>query len=223
MLTDSQVLMLARELNHLLWTDDAPIIPSDVATIICHDPGVEISRKNMQCVAHTVVCAGLLLRCGESVSTRAGSALVVFPEQRRDEKPHFVMKHWWFTTSSGLCDLSLNLSDFSAHKPAIFANRNITDPSWRVSFKDDFRRAMEEAEKCHAAQNCGVFYQTDNKMTVTLQQFEPELAKTFSGAEQRNVQLRFIDLIEHCERLLDGAPTLIQTPQIDAWRMLACR
>jgi hypothetical protein len=221
MLSDSQVLTLATELNHLLWSDDPPQMTPDVAEVMRNDPMFELSRVNMHCVAHSAVCAGLMLRMGETVTTRCGSALVVYPEQKQFEKPHFVMKHWWMTTSTGLCDFSLNLNGCSAHRPVIYANRNVADPCWKVSFKHDFRRSMEEAEKCHTAKVCGVFYQTDNKMSVTQQEFEPEMAKTFSAARKRNVPLRFIDIIDHCERLLGGGQSLKGLPQEQAWRHLA--
>jgi hypothetical protein len=220
-LTYAQVLALADELNHLLWTDDPPQITPDIAAIIRDDPNFQFSRLNMNCQAHSAVCAALMLRMGERVMTRAGSALVVYPEQREFEKPHFVMKHWWMSTASGVCDFSLNLTEFSAHRAVIFANRNVAAPSWEVSCKQDFRRAMEEARKCQAAKQCGVFYQTDNSLTVTREEFEPELVKTFSAARKRDVPLRFLDIIEHCELLLKGGPSVKDLSQQEAWQQLA--
>ena len=92
----------------------------------------------MHCVAHAIVCAGLMLRRGEKVATRAGSALVVYPEQTKYEKPHFVLKHWWITTSNGVCDFSLNLEGLSKHKPVIFRNTNLASPTWKVAFNERF-------------------------------------------------------------------------------------
>lgn len=111
-LQDAQVVALAAELNHLLWTDEPPKITPDVAKVMETDPTFNLSRVNMNCVAHAAVCAGLMLRMGETVTNRCGSALVVYPEQGQFEKPHWVMKHWWMTTSAGLCDLSLNTMEF---------------------------------------------------------------------------------------------------------------
>ena len=220
-LSDSQVIALASELNHLLWTDDAPEVAPDIAKVMRDDPMMELSRLNMHCQAHSAVCAGLMLRRGDTVTTRGGSALVVFPEQRQFDKPHFVMKHWWISTSAGLCDLSLNLTEFSKHKAVIFGNKNVADPNWRVAFKDEFKRTFEDAAKSHAAGICGVFYQTDAKLLVTREEFEPEWVKVFSAAKKRSVPLRFIDIIEHCERLLNGGETLAQLPQVEAWTRLA--
>jgi len=158
MLNDTQNVALAAELNHLLWTNDPPEITPDVAACLRDDPGMEFSGVNMQCAAHSVVCAGLMLRLSEKVTTRGGSALVVYPEQKQFEKPFVVMKHWWISNSLGLCDFSLNLGSYSAHKPIIYRNRNVADLRRRISFRDDFRQAMSEAEESHAARIHGVFY-----------------------------------------------------------------
>lgn len=215
-----QVLSLARELNHLLWTEDPPDVPKEVATAAATHPDFEILGTNMECVAHAMVCAGIFLRKGEKVVTRGGSALVVYPEQLASEEAHFVMKHWWITTSAGLCDLSLNLKGFSAHKPVIFANRNIADERWAVSFTHDFSRALKEARSCQAAKGFGVFYQTDAKKSVTLSGIEEDLEKNFPPASKQNLPLRFIDIVDHCERLLDGGESLVKLPQAEAWRTL---
>jgi hypothetical protein len=220
-LDGQQVVILARELNHLLWTEDAPEIPAEVAAATISEPHLEILGTNMQCVAHAVVCAGIFLRQGEKVVTRGGSALVVYPELDASEEPHFVMKHWWITTSAGLCDLSLNLKGLSSHKPVVFANRNVADNRWKVSFTHDFSRALRDARNCHAAKGFGVFYQTDAKKSVTLSGIEADLAKEFSAAlKQGGVQLRFIDIVEHCERVLEGGQSLQMHPQMEAWRWL---
>ena len=220
-LDDLQVIALASELNHLLWTDEPPEMTPDIARVMRDDPTMELSRLNMHCQAHSAVCAGLMLRRGDTVTTRGGSALIVFPEQRQFDKPHFVMKHWWISTSAGLCDLSLNLTEFSKHKAIIFGNKNVADPNWRVAFKDDFKRTFEDAAKSHASGTCGVFYQTDAKLSVTREEFEPEWVKVFSAAKKRGIPLRFIDIIEHSERLLKGGESLRHLPQQEAWKHLA--
>ena len=218
-LSDSQVIVLAAELNHILWTTDTPQLDPEIAVTCGAD--VQLIGGNFQCVAHSVVCAALLLRRGENVITRAGSALVVYPEQRRSERPHFIAKHWWITTSEGLCDLSLNLEGLSAHKPIIFGNRNLSDSKWKVVFKHDFKSLLDSAAKSQTEDVCGVFYQTDNKLSVTKEQLEFDLNKIFDAAETAGVHLRYLNIVIHCESLLSGGNSLRQLPQLEAWRYLA--
>ena len=220
MLDSAQIFALTRELNHVLWTGEKPEVPKEVQSAVAANPQFELLGTNMQCVAHSVVCAAIFVRRGYTVVTRGGSALVVYPEQLPSDEAHFVVKHWWITTTSGLCDLSLNLRGFSSHKPVIFGNRNLTDPKWRVSFTHDFRRTVREARECHAANECGVFYQTDAKQTVSPSGLEGDLLKTFTAAENIGISLRFIDIVEHCERLLEGKESVAGLPQLEAWRRL---
>jgi hypothetical protein len=220
-LTDAQVLALCSELNHILWTEDTPVLGSEISRPFSqHEKFVHQPKGNMQCGAHTVVCAGLMLRQGESVTTRSGSALVVYPEQQKQEKPLFIAKHWWMTISSGLFDLSLNLSGISNHKPIIFRNANLADPHWKVVFKDDFAHILDDALKYHAVRTCGVFYQTDNKIVVTKEILEPDLLKEFTPARNKGLPLKYLDIVRHCERLLQGGKCLLQLPQEAAWQTL---
>ena len=46
-LDDSQIIALAAELNHLLWTDDPPEVTPDIAKVMRDDPMMELSRLNM--------------------------------------------------------------------------------------------------------------------------------------------------------------------------------
>jgi hypothetical protein len=222
--TEAQVLALCSELNHILWTEDTPDFGTEISKSFPQgEKFVYQPKGNMQCCAHACVCAGLMWRQGEKVTTRAGSALVVFPEQRKHDSPFFIAKHWWITTSNGLLDLSLNLSGISIHKPIIFHNKNLADPNWRVAFKDDFARIFGDSSKCRAEGNCGVFYQTDKKLVVTKELIEPDLLKPFSAAKSKNLSVSFLDIILHCERFLNGGESLKQLPQEIAWQVLSKR
>jgi hypothetical protein len=75
-LSPEQVIHVASELNHLLWTNDPPPIPDEVAHFEYDVPPI-----NMQCTSHSIVCAMLLSRRGAEVTSRGGSACVV--EQKR--------------------------------------------------------------------------------------------------------------------------------------------
>ena len=220
MLSDSQIKALAAEMNHLLWVDEPPQATPDTE-LLKQIPGFTLLPTNMNCHAHMAVCCGLMLRREEKVEQRGGSALVVFPEQAQLEDAHFVAKHYWVTTPKGVCDLSLNPAGYSKHKPIVFENRNIPDPSWKVVCEDDFKTILDASRKTHASRVCGVFYQTDGKLPITWAEFEADSLKTVGSARKRNVPVRFIDIIEHCERLLDGGESYKKIPQEDAWRRLA--
>jgi len=177
----------------------------------------------MQCTSHALVCAALLFRQGDNVTTRAGSALVVYPNDPKTDKPHLILKHWWITASNGLCDLSLSLAGLSAHKPVIFRNMNLTDPSWRIVFKDDFRTVVAEASKSLAAGVCGVFYQTDKKRTVSKDSCEADLLQPFPPTKTNARPLRYIDIVRHCERLIDGGESVRTIPQEEIFTTLPHR
>jgi hypothetical protein len=219
--SNSEITAITAELNHLLWSDEPTNPTETVKAAIAQLPNADLLPTNMNCATHAVVCCGLMLRRGEDVATRAGSALIVYPEQQQFDEPHWVMKHYWITTSQGLCDLSLNLFGFSKHKPIIFENKNIADPNWKVIFKDDFKATLDAARKSHVARVYGVFYQTDKKLSVTLDQFASDSTEIFSSARTRGIPLRSIDIVEHCERLLEGGESYTKIPQEDAWRRLA--
>ncbi len=215
MFTDSQILALTRELNHLLWTPDTP------------QPGladgfdrVDLVGGNMHCVDHALVCAALLARKGATVTTRAGRALIAYPELRANYRPHLVAKHWWLTTTEGLCDLSLNLSPISAHKPIIYRNTNLAAPNWAIEFKHDYSQAIKAADKLQNDRLCGVVYQTANKMLLTLSQIEAELDKPSSATQKEGISVSYREFVTHCERVLEGGPSLRGKPQVEAWRRL---
>jgi hypothetical protein len=174
----------------------------------------------MRCTCHAVVCAGLLLRRGEQVTTRGGSALVVYPEQPPNEKAYFIAKHWWITTPEGLCDLSLDLRPLSNHKPVVFRNANLVDRSWKVVFKDDFQRIIKDSVACRAAGMCGVFYQTDAKRVVSRDACEADLTNVFPPAGDDGVPLRHLDIVLHCERFLSGGESALRLSQKETWRHL---
>ena len=155
------------------------------------------------------------------MTTRAGSALVVYPEQPKHERPYFVAKHWWITILNGLCDLSLNLEGVSKHKPVIFRNANLADPNWKIVFDDDFKRIFDRSLKCRAAGMCGVLYQTDAKQIVAKETCDLDLLKVFRPAGKNGVALRYLDVVLHCERFLDGGESVLRLPQKEAWRNLA--
>jgi len=163
-LSDLNAIALSQELNSLLWTTDTPVVDGSVIAAI-QGTGGEITQPNgnMQCVAHSCICAALVLEHEEQVTTRGGSVLVVYPEQSMSDGPLAIMRHWWVVGNTGLFDVSLNLAGLSVHKPIIFKNRNVADPTWQVVFKDDFARIVDAAKRCHAARKCGVFYQTEAK------------------------------------------------------------
>ena len=222
--TEAQALALCPELNHILWTEDTPDLGAEISESFGQVKNFVYQPKgNMQCCAHACVCAGLMWRQGEKVTTRAGSALIVFPEQRKHDRPYFIAKHWWITTSSGLLDLSLNLSGISIHKPIIFHNKNLADSNWKVVFKDDFAQIFDDSSKCRTEGNNGVFYQTDKKLVVTKELIESDLPKLFSAAKSKNLPVSFLDIILHCERFLNGGESLQGLPQETAWQILSKR
>ena len=67
MLESAQIFALAKELNHLLWTDDKPEVPKEVENAVAVIPQFELIGTNMQCVAHSVVCAAIFARRGDTV------------------------------------------------------------------------------------------------------------------------------------------------------------
>jgi hypothetical protein len=220
-LQDSQIIELAAELNSILWTPDSPRLDSRLAPAFRGVDEIQLIGGNMQCTAHSYVCAGIFLRRGEGVTTRSGSALIVYPEQSRTDRPHFIVKHWWITTPSGLCDLSLNLKGLSQHKPVVFENRNVADSKWRVVFKHDFQSLLNSADESQAENVSGVFYQTDNKMDLTLDEAESELCKYFEPASAKGIPLRYLDIVIHCEALLAGGASLRGIAQPEVWQRLS--
>ncbi len=68
MFTDLQILNLASELNHILWTNDTPKVPEKAMEALAH-AAMEVSttERNMQCAAHMVVCGGLMNRLAEII------------------------------------------------------------------------------------------------------------------------------------------------------------
>jgi hypothetical protein len=222
MLSDENAIALSTELNSLLWTEDTP--PVDGSTIdAIQETGGKITQPcgNMQCTAHSLICAALALEYEEQITTRGGSVLVVYPEQLKSDPPFAIMKHWWIVNSSGLLDLSLNLAVPSAHKPIIFQNRNVADPTWKIVFKDNFPQIFDAARKCQLSGKYGVFYQTDAKTVVNRENIGPDLQTVFQPAERIGIQLRYIDLVAHCQRFLNTGESLTHLSQEEAWNKMA--
>lgn len=224
MLSDLTAIVFSKELNSLLWTTDTPVVDGSVIAAI-QETGGEITQPNgnMQCAAHALICAALVLGHEEQITTRGGSVLVVYPEQSKLDRPFAIMKHWWIVSAAGLCDFSLNLAGLSAHKPIIFQNRNVADLTWQIVFKDDFARIIDAASKCHATGKCGVFYQTDAKKVVSREEIEAEILNVFPPAEQMGIPLRYVDIAAHCKRFLTAGVSLSHLSQEEAWRQMASR
>ena len=210
-LSKQQAVLLASELNHLLWTDDPAPIPHDVAH---HD--FDVPPINMQCVSHSLVCAILLARRGAHVTTRAGSAWVVEQNQRQ---PFHVLKHWWMTTESGLVDFSLHLSGFSERDPVVYNNEDVGE-YWPIIFCDDLQGIKRRMQRAYEAGGRGIFYQADKKMNVTRSELEAEMPKLFSPSEPVS-PFPYGAIVLHCERLLNGGPSFKSISQHEAWQGLS--
>lgn len=220
MLSDYTAIALSKELNLLLWTNDTPILDASI-----REMGGEITQPNgnMQCAAHALICAAIVLENAEQITTRGGSVLIVYPEQSKHDSPFAIMKHWWIANSEGLIDFSLNLAGLSVHKPIIFQNRNVADLSWKIVFKDDFARIVDSARKCHAVGKCGVFYQTEAKSVVRREDIDADLMNFFPPAKRIGIPLRYIDIVAHCKRYLTLGMSLSHLSQEEAWRQMVPR
>jgi hypothetical protein len=217
-LSDEQILALSEELNHLLWTNDIPEFPPDMQATIARAQGqISVPEKNMQCAAHAIVCAAFMCRHDGQVMARAGSAYVVDP---KEPEPFNILRHYWITTSDGLMDLSLDVPGFGNCKPVIYQNRNIPDPKWVVAYKDSRERVASELERCRSSKGCAVVYWTENKLSVTPENVQPDLQKAFKPAQAKGIELKYGDIVCHCEQFIAGGQSLRSLAQEEAWNVL---
>lgn len=226
MITEQNAVALAKELNFLLWTVDTTVaVEADLAGV--QKTGSETIRKkaNMQWEAHALICSALVLRSEDQVVRRAGSALVVYPELPRKDRPHLLLSHGWIVANAGLIDVSLNLAPLSSHKPIVFENKNLPDPSWKVVFRDDVAQIFEAATKSHAGGKPGVFYVTSTRKVLTREEVAVDLKDVFPAAEKLGISLQYLQVFDHCEKLLSGGETMSVShlPQEEAWGELASR
>lgn len=219
MIPVSQIMELCKALNSILWTVDEP---AQQAASLSEYSGLEVEmrRQNFQCTAHAMICAALLCKRGEDVVIRGGSAIVVYPEQK-DPNGLVILKHWWITSKTGLCDLSINLEGLSAQKPIVFSNKNISDPTWIVSFGDSWEKIIHASRKCHEAGRSGLFYQTDGKKSVNIEDLNRDLEGFFPPANSVGIPLRYIDIVKFCESLLAGETGALAPTQFETWRNIA--
>jgi hypothetical protein len=173
-LSKAQAIALASELNHILWTADTPTLPG-----YAEDEILRRQNGNIQCCAHALISAGLMLIHGDKVVTRAGSAIVVYPEENKGVSALFIAQHWWLTTSKGATDLSINLKGLTNSKPIVFENINLMNSDWKIGFKDDFLSVKRDAEKWALDGGCGVFYHTESKRAVAIEDIEQDMNQLF--------------------------------------------
>jgi hypothetical protein len=162
MFSDPQIVALASELNHLLWTTRTP---EELEQIEKRD-GLDRSllpNRDLQCGAHADVCAAIMHRAGERVVARAGYAYAINP---KEAEPFNILRHYWSTTSTGLMDLSLDLAPLTDCNPVIYRNINLIDRSWKVVFKHDLSGLKQELRRLRASTECCMLYCTVNRRVV---------------------------------------------------------
>src|SRR5437667_3663355 len=110
--SEREMLLLKRELNALLWTSDVPEVSENHSRLIAIAGEAEKTKVNLQCAAHMLGVAGLFLRRGFEVVTRAGQAFVLetSPDgDQRNDSVNQMLRHWWLSLDDhGLVDLSLH-------------------------------------------------------------------------------------------------------------------
>jgi hypothetical protein len=215
--SDEQMLLLKRELNHLVWTDDAIEAPESFA-VVAHVAKRERTTANIQCVAHACLTAGLFVRRGFHVTTRGGKAFVVELSKdgdRTNDRLEEIGRHWWMTLDDyGLVDLSLH---GELEGPLIYCKRTPSQ-RWRVAYGDHIRKLQVFLE----ARQKGAFYLTQNKRPVTEADLLQSLAQEFPPAKRQGIQLPYAAILEHCEQVLSGAKeSLRPVAQATAWEQLA--
>lgn len=216
--SESEMLLLKRELNALLWTRDVPEVTENHARLVVIAGEAEKAKVNLQCAAHATVVASLFLRRGYGVVTRAGQAFVVetSPDgDRSNDSINQILRHWWFSLDEhGLVDLSLH---GEYENPLIYCNGS-PQGRWQVGFSNDPARL----DRFLKARQRGCFYMTLNKRRVSLAELAQDLGETFPPAKALGIALTYGAMIHHCERLLEhGGESLAEVPQAEAWRRLS--
>jgi len=219
MFSDPQIVALASELNHLLWTTRTPEEFEQVEKKDGLDRS-SIPDRNMQCAAHAGVCAALMHEAGERVVARAGYAYAINP---KEPEPFNILRHYWITISTGLMDLSLDLAPLVRCNPVIYRNTNLTDQSWKVVFKHDLSCLKKEIQRLHSSTECGILYCTVNRRAVSSQLVQHDLAQVFPPAHEMGVDLKFANIVRHCKDLLKGGSSVKHLKQTDSWELLASR
>lgn len=179
--SEDQILRAKQELNFLLWTKDAPSVPPElISTSGCTE---EYGGPNIQCIAHTVITSGLLMRRGLRVTTRAGKAFLVelSPDgNQRNDRLERIDKHWWASLDDhGLVDLSLRGEN---EHPLFFCNRNPGN-RWHLGFSvnevkvNGFLKTRRQ----------GCFYVTIKKHNPTTAEMTQSLEKEFPPATKEEI------------------------------------
>jgi hypothetical protein len=216
--SESEMFLLKRELNALLWTSDIPEVPENYARQAVIAREAEQTKVNLQCAAHTIVSAGVFLRRGFGVTTRGGQAFVLetSPDgvQSKDSLNQ-ILRHWWLSLDEhGLVDLSLH----GEHEdPLIYCNGSPQE-RWRVEFSDN----QAPLDGFLKARQRGCFYVTLKKMRASLAKLPADLGQMFPPAKALGIALSYGAVMHHCEKLLEhGGESLAKMPQAEAWAKLA--
>jgi len=218
--SEAEMLILKRELNFLLWTQDPPPLPSDFASQIACESAPERATINMQCTAHALITGVLLHRRGYRVVGRGGAAYLCDIEPGQDMSKDLlnqIARHWWITANDELADLSLYAE---SENPLIFRNRSVGG-RWLVKFKDARSDWMPHLTAFQTNRTRGVLYVSTAKRAFTDGILANDTAQAFPPAEAQGVALTYSAIIEHCDRLLrNTTDSLTVMAQIDAWRSL---
>lgn len=219
-LSDNDMLVLKKELNFLLWTNNPPPIPSDIASRTGPATALEPTTINMQCRAHAAITGILMHRRGYIITGRGGGAYVcdIDPGRPRSEDLlNMIAKHWWITANDELVDLSLYAE---SDNPLIFKNRSV-GPQWQVKHKDANFDWQRELAKFQTNRTRGVLYVSAAKSSATDATVDHDAVQCFHEAEQRGIPVTFGKIATHCEHLLTNmTPSLTAMNQLDAWNTL---
>ncbi|HEY3854414.1 MAG TPA: hypothetical protein VGO67_08490 [Verrucomicrobiae bacterium] len=212
--TENEMLRLKAELNFLLWTNDPPMVPSHIASSL---PGMEQSKVNIQCAAHTVVVIGLLMRRGFGVTSHRGQAFVVeiSPDgNQENDRLEQILRHFWLTLDKyGLMDLSLRGEQ---EHPMIYCNRSVGG-RWQVGFGDE-----EKVARYINSRRQGCYYRASNQQVVTEASLAQALHEEFPPARFKGINLPYKNFVDHCEKLIaDPSVSILSLLQDAAWRKLA--
>lgn len=215
--TESEMVLLKRELNHLLWTNDSPPLPEGIPILAASGATSEAMLPNIQCTSHAAIVSALMMRRGFSVTTRGGKAFVLDPspdQNPADDWLNEIAKHWWLTVDGlGLVDLSLFAE--SEH-PLVYGNRSPGD-RWQIHFSDSF----DKLRAFLSARKRGCLYVTVSKKRATKADFEQCLTQSVPPAKVAGIPLNYAHLVEHCEHLIAGSKeSLTRLPQKEAWQGL---
>jgi hypothetical protein len=215
--TVTEMAFLKRELNHLLWTKDAPPMPEGLQTLYVATEGSESISPNIQCTSHAVVVGALLMRRGLAVTMRGGKAFVLDPAADQDQANDYlneIVKHWWLTVDGhGLVDLSLY---GESEHPLVYCNRSIGE-RWQIQFSD----SLDKLPAFLNARRRGCFYLTLSKKRATKIDLDQAFTQPVPPAKNLGIDLTYSQFVGHCERLLeDSQKSLTHLPQVEAWRSM---